>query len=194
MVLAVFVAGAAKAAGEELGKEAVQQILGVLEGERAVALVVENDTDFFLTKTDDSHAHGGFKVPPLFNIPPHNLMAFGSQSSGFLTGTEGDVTFTGGGLTFIVSWDNPFIGSNSGDATMSGAETNKYQVDHIIGNGNHSQNRYALIRTAPPDGNPAVQFSSPPVAVNPRDKRLLAMGNRLVVVTQDGHVFSHDGL
>ncbi|MFC8797841.1 hypothetical protein ACFT2C_08910 [Promicromonospora sp. NPDC057138] len=37
---------------------------------------------------------------------------FGSESDGFMTGTEGRVTYTSSSGDFLIYWDNPFVGAD----------------------------------------------------------------------------------
>lgn len=50
-------------------------------------------------------------------IEPQTVLVFGAQDKGFMTGTEGHVVWGGeDGLertSWIVGWNNPFIGDNS---------------------------------------------------------------------------------
>ncbi|MEG4148325.1 hypothetical protein, partial [Microcoleus sp. Pol12B5] len=41
-------------------------------------------------------------------------------------------------------------------------------------------------------GKPYKLNSSTPVAANPQDNHVLVMGNRILVITDDGSVFAHD--
>src|SRR5439155_25305988 len=61
------------------------------------------------------------------------------------TGTEGSVAYDVEGVAeFTISWDNPFVGSNSGDQFVAGPRQNRYVSALISGNGNHSQMRYLI--------------------------------------------------
>jgi hypothetical protein len=112
MVVAVLGAAAASAA--------VKEVEALLTAGRSVVLEVDNNTDATFNVTHTHHTHGGFAVPPK-TIPPRSALVFGSQSTGFLTGTEGAETFSGNGADVTVSWDNPWIGSNSSDARVTGS-------------------------------------------------------------------------
>jgi hypothetical protein len=123
---------------------AVSQVQGALTEGRSVVCEVDNNTDLALNKTGDEHSHGGFAVTPA-SIPPRQVMVFGSQSTGILTGTEGSVTFAANELALTVSWDNPWAGSNSCDASMSGNDVIRYQLTHTCGSGNtNAHMRYEL--------------------------------------------------
>lgn len=84
---------------------------------RSTRITLVNDTDEDLTLTSSSLDHGewsdGFESP--VNIGPHAAAVFQSESAGFMTGTEGTVTYAigGDGDEITVHWDNPFAGSNT---------------------------------------------------------------------------------
>lgn len=40
--------------------------------------------------------------------------------------------------------------------------------------------------------NPTFPLTGPPVAFNPQDKWVVTMGNRILVIRNDGAVFGHD--
>jgi Aegerolysin len=102
---------------------------------RTENILIENDTGMILRRTSTNLAHGVFctselgtaisgvvvpnpAVPPT-TIAPHRTVAFCSESSGFLTGTEGFATYrvirgpAACNALLRLHWDNPFIGSNS---------------------------------------------------------------------------------
>ena len=131
----------------KLADQAIQALIGGLGADRSVVLEVNNNTSHTLTVVSTNHSHGGFQHPPDAVIPPKSASGFSSQSSGFLTGTEGSVTYTSddGKFTFNVSWDNPWAGSNSSGASVSNTDGGKYRAMSITGNGNtHAQMRYFL--------------------------------------------------
>jgi hypothetical protein len=132
MVLAALGTAASSAAISAAINDVNQELT---EG-RSVVLEIDNNTDLTLHKTADQHDHGGWAVPPKTDFPPHDAMVFGSQSTGVLTGTEGSVTFGGDGIILTASWDNPWIGGNSCDASLSGPNGGLYRVRHTTGSGN----------------------------------------------------------
>jgi hypothetical protein len=94
----------------------VKDTLEALDDERSVVLIVENFTNYTWEVHSTHHDHGGFAVNPTGQIDPKKAVVFGSKDKGFLTGTEGSVTYHAKekpNLFVQVKWDNPFIGSNS---------------------------------------------------------------------------------
>lgn len=92
---------------------------------RSVIIFVLNTTDRALNLVVQSQHldHGEWSsggMPPT-TIPQGGFGHFGSESDGFLTGTQGSVSYTVSGesddhqATFY--WDNPYIGGNSYSAT-----------------------------------------------------------------------------
>jgi hypothetical protein len=128
--------------------QALEPIFERLNGARSVLLEVDNNTDATLTKISDEHSHGGFAEIPSIIIPPQKADVFGSQSLGgsLFTGTEGSVTYTSSdGFTLVVSWDNPWAGSNECDASLTGANAGKYKIIRTCGAGNEKAHmRYQL--------------------------------------------------
>ena len=90
---------------------------------RSTRIVLVNDTNFSLALTGSNLSHGewsGGLAPPA-TIAANSTAAWQSESDGIATGTEGTADFavqsTGASLHF--HWDNPFVGSNSYDATSA---------------------------------------------------------------------------
>jgi len=169
-----------KEVGAALGgivKDAVKGVEGALTEGRSVVLIVANHTDQQLEKVGDNHDHGGFAVPPRA-IPPHNVLVFGSQSSGFLTGTEGNTTFAGNGFTMTVNWDNPWAGTNSSDASLAGPNAAAFHVGHSTGSGNQSaQMIYEIFPNQAPS--PAPSPSSPGTRLGVSSGRAVAAPARM---------------
>src|ERR1044071_1586351 len=62
---------------------------------RSVQIFVHNDTDFDLIQDSKDKRHGAWTndVPPPDKIPAHTIGWWEAESSGFMTGTEGYVSF-----------------------------------------------------------------------------------------------------
>jgi len=115
------------------------------------------------------------QIPPKSgNAPSSNV--FGSGSTGFLTGTEGSVTYSVDGSEFTITWDNPWAGSNSADASVSGPHSRRYHVYVGVGSGNHSRNKYWLYEKPPPFS--LREFLPPPPFDPSRGIRSLAPPNQ----------------
>jgi hypothetical protein len=138
----------------KLGDEVIHALINALVGGRSVVLEVSNNTSHTLTVRSDHHSHGGFQHPPDAVIPPKSASGFSSQSkSGSIaTGTQGSVTYASDDdkFTFSVSWDNPFLGSNSSGAQVSGPDASRYRVIWFTGSGNtKAEMRYFLFELPP---------------------------------------------
>jgi|GEM_PF-1737928 len=79
---------------------------------RSTHVTLTNRTRKNLTRTEDSLEHGIWTDRPPLLIGDRG--EWESESDGFLTGTEGRVTYgIDGGGEVRLHWDNPFVGSNS---------------------------------------------------------------------------------
>jgi hypothetical protein len=96
---------------------------------RSTVVYIKNTTDCTLERTWATLSHGvWWKYPPAV-IPGNTTVSFGSESNGFMTGTEGSATFMvtfcpelgpgpGSNLGSVgFEWDNPYVGSNSYQVT-----------------------------------------------------------------------------
>jgi hypothetical protein len=89
-----------------------------LDHPRSVVLILANHTDDELRFVADHHAHGGYKATPQSKLPPQEVLTFGSQDTGFMTGTEGYAVWQIGDKkadTYLqMHWGNPFLGATTG--------------------------------------------------------------------------------
>ena len=110
-----------------------------------------NGTFHTLTKIADDLSHGEWTTPPPNVIPPQTNVTWESESNGFLTGTEGTVTYQisddlgdlGGvppPFEVHLHWDNPFIGSNSYDESAPTV----FPLTRAGGGGDNATVNYAL--------------------------------------------------
>ncbi|TWP36095.1 hypothetical protein [Leekyejoonella antrihumi] len=81
----------------------------------SMQVFIHNETSATLTRMSDNVPGGkwGARRPPE-SIAPFSTATMGSQSAGFMTGTEARTTYQIGGYpgnTLYVHWDNPFKGS-----------------------------------------------------------------------------------
>ncbi len=84
---------------------------------RTVRAFLHNETDLALTLRNTEIPHGEWAswAPP-GRIEPGTAVTMGSDSDGFMTGTEARATYQIGddpSRTVYLHWDNPFSGSNS---------------------------------------------------------------------------------
>ena len=96
---------------------------------RSTNVTFTNNThQTLLTRVDENLAHGIWSTEPPAQINPGEQVEWGSESDGFLTGTEGWVRYYPSVLdtdsigipspapdsaTIYIYWDNPYAGSNS---------------------------------------------------------------------------------
>jgi hypothetical protein len=100
---------------------AIDTVATALDGARTVVLILENTTYHQLERVSESHSHGGFDVTPTAVIPARSTAVWSSKDKGFMTGTEGQVTYrvedrADEETLFQVSWNNPFVGNNKAAA------------------------------------------------------------------------------
>lgn len=100
---------------------AIDTVATALDGARSVVLILENRTHHKLERVSESHQHGGWDVTPSSVIPARSTVVWSSKDTGFMTGTEGQVTYrvedrADEETLLQVSWKNPFVGKNDADA------------------------------------------------------------------------------
>lgn len=107
---------------------------------RSVFVNLVNRSDAVLIRTTFSLSHGIWTHEPPLRIEAGAKQTWESESSGFATGTEGEVTYdiqvvagqSDGTAHF--HWDNPFVGSNSFDE----ATPVLYKADRSGGDGDNA--------------------------------------------------------
>src|SRR5260370_6830777 len=141
-------------------------------GNRAVVCEVDNVCGDTLNFDSNNFDHGGFgpDLPPA-SVADKSTGLFGAGSSGFLTGVEGRVIYTiddGAGSRFTVHFDNPELGSNSGDCNVDSVISHTYFTKAIIGTGNTgARMRYILGGLNPPFSLKAFLQNAKPDGFNP---------------------------
>jgi hypothetical protein len=124
---------------------AITAIGGKLFGDRSVIVTVANNTAKPLKKIADHHESGGFASDPKPEIPASSSDSFGSQSTSPVEGAIGSVTYAGDGISLLVGWNNPRIGSNSTNHTLDGINKSRYLVVRQTGSGDSkAQMLYAI--------------------------------------------------
>ncbi|MGM7721568.1 LGFP repeat-containing protein [Metabacillus sp. Hm71] len=138
----------AGAAGSVAGAvNSVASALGTINAARSVILTITNHTNTTLRKVREKLDHGGWAATPTAEIPPGQTLVFGATSSAWsiATGTEGSITYAGEGIEMTAYWNNPFIGSNSCNITVTGPNAINYIGTRECGAGNtNAQMRYEL--------------------------------------------------
>jgi uncharacterized protein with LGFP repeats len=139
---------AVKTAGEAASAiNAISSALGTINASRSVILTISNQTNTPLRKVREKLDHGGWAATPTAEIPPGQTLVFGATSSAWsvATGTEGSITYAGDGIEMTAYWNNPFIGNNSCNITVTGQNAINYVGTRVCGGGNtNAQMRYEL--------------------------------------------------
>ena len=111
---------------------------------RSVQIHFFNNTNTTLSLMDSNLGHGQWSdsdTPPQQIVPNAQNVQWGSESAGLATGTQGSVTYAlSAGGTVVISWDNPFSGSN-GYSIQAPAG---YQARYTGGDGNSTQVNFYL--------------------------------------------------
>jgi hypothetical protein len=109
---------------------------------RSATVTFINNTDLTLNLINAKLSHGVWttNLYPPENIAAHSKATWESESDGFMTGTEGTVTYSGSAGNNTVSWDVPYAGSNSyGSGAPSG-----YTLTHSGGSGDNASVTFTL--------------------------------------------------
>src|SRR5262245_61755549 len=117
---------------------------------RSVIVSFHNQTDNTLYLWYDNVSSGVWTKKPPASIPPGGTVLFGTESNGFMTGTSGMVQYYLSSSTaywykyFKISWNNPYIGSNSYTVQTFGI-TGLYHIVRSGGSGNNAQVTFTLL-------------------------------------------------
>lgn len=165
--------------------EEVRSVVEALNQARSCVITIGNNTSNNLELTGSDHEHGAFSTSPPGLIKPRETGLFSSQSraGSIATGTEGFITYRCNGVSFRAEWNNPFIGENSSSCSVEGPFRTRFRAVATTGGGNeHAPMRYDLFE---------LKDELFRVAARPQDKWVLTMGNRILVIVDEGQVFAH---
>eukprot|EP01084_Bolivina_argentea_P045674 84075_1 len=109
---------------------------------RSVVVVFHNISTFRLNRTNEELDHGAWAVLPPEFIEANHHVTFGSESDGFMTGTQGTVTYfiIDGPGSVLLRWDNPYSGGNS----YSQSAPKGFDCIHSGGGGNNANVTFIL--------------------------------------------------
>jgi len=111
---------------------------------RSTNVTLINNTDLTLILTQATLSHGVWSdgLYPPEKIAPHSKGNWQSESDGFMTGTEGTVTYTveNGTGNVVIHWDNPYAGGNG----YSSSAPNGYEISQSGGSGNNAVVTFTL--------------------------------------------------
>jgi len=111
---------------------------------RSVTITLSNRTGYTLSRANWVVDHGIWSTLPPETIANHTTVTWATESNGFLTGTEGHIYYWIGDTNqwVYLHWDNPYVGSNSYDQSVSGGG---FEVDPSgRGDGNDSSIKYVV--------------------------------------------------
>lgn len=145
----------------------VKKIEETLDTPRSVSMVVLNYTNSTLRIRHTRHEHGGFGEPPSHHIPAKHANVLSSQDKGFMTGTEGSISYAidGSSDSYNIFWNNPFMGGNTQSSSVITPMpkppgypswmpffkvSNTYSAAGYIGVGNKCRARFEIWETANP--------------------------------------------
>jgi hypothetical protein len=105
---------------------------------RYVETILVNNTNQVLTFVEGEFEGAAVDEPPS-GISAMSYGRWQSKNGKALQGTGGHMTYGfAGGNQVKVTWDNPFIGANSYDFTLSGPTAANFTVDRVGGGGNQA--------------------------------------------------------
>jgi hypothetical protein len=185
--------------------EGVKNILDVLGFDRSCIVEIVNATDEPLEIAVAETESGAFHDLPPRTIEPRSSIWFTAGSTYVGEGASGHTTVAGNRFHFFVDWSNPFVGSNDIDAEVGGERAAEFGVQTFAAGGEtgaHLRCDFFYSNAAMYEGAPApapaptigapFRFIGPPVAHNPNDHFVVTMGTRILVITNDGHMYGHD--
>ncbi|MEU3569932.1 Crystal protein ET79 [Kitasatospora sp. NPDC036755] len=136
-----LVLGAAPAAVATQAPDTAEGPAGV-QSARSTAVSLYNGTTAKIYRNYSSLSHGVWDdATPPQAIDKASSASWGSHSSGFMTGTEGEVRYQLESGEATIHWNNPFSGSNSYSCTVpegytcswTGGSGNNASVDFTLG-------------------------------------------------------------
>ena len=126
----------------KVSAEAITAVQHVLDEAttRSILCEINNTTSRRLVLVGSDHDHGGFRDPPdPAGLPPgRSSVFFTAQSTGFLTGTEGNVRLKieGTDTIFRLDWVVPFLGGNESSCRVEGPQAALLVALSSTGGGN----------------------------------------------------------
>jgi hypothetical protein len=145
--------GDIKLAGDivNAAQDTINKVSDLLPDEtRGIVIQISNLTGLTLGLKTSDFSSGGV-VPDALPAPfigPFSQTVFGVKSTGLATGVIGSVTYESDGIDVLLcGFDNPFIGSNAVNVTLTGARADSLSCRAVIGSGNHTAANFVLLDT-----------------------------------------------
>ncbi|MFJ9690834.1 aegerolysin family protein [Kitasatospora sp. NPDC101183] len=147
----------------------------LVQSARSTAVSLYNGTTSTIYRNYSDLSHGVWDdATPPENIEANKTGSWGSHSSGFMTGTEGEVRYQVAGGQVVIHWNNPFSGSNG----YSCSAPRGYTCSWTGGSGNNASVAFSL------SGSPAVAAAradlAPPVTAAAARSTHVILQNRTV--------------
>jgi len=113
---------------------------------RSIVVEIDNLTKHTLSNVTGNFAHGGFgPTLPQALIGPMKADVFSVISDGIATGVEGSRTYLSDGVDgLLMGFDDPFLGGNTVNVTVSPALSSELNLVAAISTGNRAHARYVL--------------------------------------------------
>ncbi|MGI0116507.1 aegerolysin family protein [Zooshikella sp. RANM57] len=109
---------------------------------RSTLVIFQNLTGETLSLTNAKLDHGVWtqNMYPPEKVSPDDKVQWASESDGFMTGTEGSVTYHCTDGSVYIHWDNPYIGGNS----YSDQAPDGYEITRSGGSGDNATVTFVL--------------------------------------------------
>ncbi|MEV7779493.1 aegerolysin family protein [Kitasatospora sp. NPDC088351] len=118
----------------------------LVQAKRSTHVTLNNNSGQLLSRNGASLDWGirSDNQLPTFNIMPGQSGSWQSESEGFMTGTEGEVSYlVAGAGNVVVHWNNPYYGSNSYSCTAPA----NYTCSRTGGSGDNATVAFTLSKS-----------------------------------------------
>ena len=120
-------------------------------GTRGIVIQISNMTDLTLALKATDFTSGGLEpsVLPAPVIGPFSQTVFGVRSTSSEMDVVGSVIYESDGIDVLLcGFNNPFVGCNSVNVTLTGSLAPTLNCGAVIGSGNHAAANFVLYDTA----------------------------------------------
>ena len=144
------VPGDLKLAGDIINapQDVIDKISSFIPAEtRGIVIQISNMTGLTLALKTTDFSSGGLEpsVLPAPVVGPFSQTVFGVKSTGIAMGVVGSVTYESDGIDVLLcGFNNPFVGSNAVNVTLTGSLAPTLSCRAVIGSGNHAAANFVL--------------------------------------------------
>jgi hypothetical protein len=134
---------------------------------RGIVIQISNMTGLTLSLKTTDFSSGGLEpsVLPAPVVGPFSQTVFGVKSTSITTGVVGSVTYESDGIDVLLcGFNNPFVGSNAVNFTLTGSRAPTLSCGAVIGSGKHPAANFVLFDTGTHWGLCRTQIPSGPRA------------------------------